>query len=72
MNITIVSQGYRYDGGGWRIEVVAEQAGTRYEITTTPTGSLTFSSGINLDELAELIVAAKAHTTANGINWAND
>jgi hypothetical protein len=35
-------------------------------------GGLEYSSGINLDNLAALIVAAKAHAEANGINWSGN
>lgn len=35
-------------------------------------GQWLYSSGTNLDTLAELIVAAKAHALANGINWSNN
>jgi hypothetical protein len=31
-----------------------------------------YASGINLDNLAALIVAAKAHAVANGIDWVNN
>ena len=32
-------------------------------------GGWDYSSGVNLDHLATLIVAAKEHAVANGINW---
>jgi hypothetical protein len=32
-------------------------------------GGLVYQSGVNLDNLANLIVEAKAHAIANGITW---
>jgi len=32
-------------------------------------GGLVYQSGINLDNLAKLIVEAKAHAIENGITW---
>jgi hypothetical protein len=50
--------------GDWRLSV----GEGRFEIQPQ-VGGLEYSSGVNLDNLAALIVAAKAHATANGINW---
>lgn len=50
--------------GDWRL-VVGEG---RFEIQPQ-VGGLEYSSGVNLDNLAALIVAAKAHAVANGISW---
>lgn len=41
----------------------------RFEIEPIATGRLEYSSGINLDNLAALIVAAKADAVARGISW---
>jgi hypothetical protein len=35
-------------------------------------GGWEYSSGVNLDNLAALIVAAKAHAVAHGINWSGN
>lgn len=35
-------------------------------------GQFEYSSGVNLDNLAALIVDAKAHAQANGINWSGN
>lgn len=53
--------------GDWRISV----GGGSFEILPQ-VGGWEYSSGINLDNLAALIVEAKAHAIANGINWSNN
>lgn len=53
--------------GDWRIRV----AEGRFEILPQ-VGVWDYTSGHNLDHLAALIVAAKAHATANGINWSGN
>jgi hypothetical protein len=53
--------------GDWRIVVGGGQFDMQPQI-----GGWEYSSGTNLDNLAELIVAAKAHATANGINWSGN
>jgi hypothetical protein len=58
---------YIADTGDWRI-VVANGA---FDIQPQ-VGGYEYSSGTNLDNLAALIVAAKAHATANGINWSGN
>lgn len=35
-------------------------------------GGWEYESGLNLDNLATLIVDAKAHAVANGINWSGN
>jgi hypothetical protein len=55
---------YIANTGDWRI--VAGLG--RFEIQPQ-VGGLEYASGTNLDNLAALIVAAKAHAVANGINW---
>lgn len=55
---------YVSDGGDWRLHVSAG----RFEILPQ-VGGWEYGSGINLDNLAALIVAAKAHAVANGIGW---
>lgn len=50
--------------GDWRIS--AENG--RF-IIMPQVGQLEYSSGANLDNLAALIIAAKAHAVANGIAW---
>lgn len=53
--------------GDWRVSV----GGGSFEILPQ-VGGWEYSSGINLDNLAALIVDAKAHAEANGINWSNN
>jgi hypothetical protein len=50
--------------GDWRVAV----SNGHFEILPQ-VGSWEYASGTNLDNLAALIVAAKAHAVANGINW---
>lgn len=59
---------YTADSHDWRI---VYDNGT-FEIIPIATGSLVYSSGCNLDNLATLIVAAKAHAIENGINWSGN
>ena len=56
---------YEARSGDWRI-VVGED---RFFIVPIATGGLEYASGANLDNLASLIVAAKADAGARGINW---
>jgi hypothetical protein len=55
---------YIADTGDWRVVVGAG----RFEIQPQ-VGGYEYSSGTNLDNLAALVVAAKAHAVASGINW---
>ena len=50
--------------GDWRLEIEDGRFGILPQV-----GAWDYSSGINLDSLAALIVAAKAHAVSNGINW---
>jgi hypothetical protein len=58
---------YVADTGDWRLLV-----GNGVFDIQPQVGGYEYSSGINLDNLAALIVAAKAHATANDINWGNN
>jgi hypothetical protein len=55
---------YVANSGDWRLRV----GGGSFEIQPQ-VGGLEYASGLNLDNLAALIVSAKAHAVANGINW---
>jgi hypothetical protein len=55
---------YIADSGDWRL-VIGE---SRFEIAPQ-VGGFEYSSGVNLDNLAALIVEAKADALARGINW---
>jgi hypothetical protein len=55
---------YIADSGDWRLSVALN----RFEIQPQ-VGEYEYQSGINLDNLAILIVSAKAHAIANNINW---
>lgn len=59
---------YIASSGDWRLEV-SESEG----FTIQPqVGAWEYASGINLDNLASLIVAAKADALARGINWSGN
>lgn len=63
--ITAIGQvTYIASTGDWRIVV----GNGTFEIQPQ-VGGLEYSSGINLDNLAALIVEAKADAVARGINW---
>jgi hypothetical protein len=55
---------YVADSGDWRLRV----GGGAFEIQPQ-VGGLEYASGVNLDNLAALIVNAKAHAVEHGINW---
>lgn len=55
---------YLSDSGDWGLQISDES----FEILPQ-VGGLVYQSGINLDNLANLIVEAKAHAIANGITW---
>jgi hypothetical protein len=55
---------YLSDGGDWALRVSNEN----FEILPQ-TGGLIYQSGVNLDNLANLIIEAKAHAIQNGITW---
>jgi len=57
---------YISDVGDWRLDI----GDGRFDILPQ-VGTFNYSSGTNLDSLAALIVAAKAHAIANDINWEN-
>jgi hypothetical protein len=67
MDVIGTEQEYTYiaSTGDWRIRV---SASGEFEVLPQ-VGQYLYSSGINLDNLASLIVAAKAHAVAHGINW---
>ena len=69
MQITALPGSFVYiaDTGDWRI-VVGNGA---FDIQPQ-VGGYEYSSGTNLDNLAALIVSAKAHAVANGINWSGN
>jgi hypothetical protein len=56
---------YQSAAGDWRL-VISNDV---FEILPIATGGLEYASGVNLDNLAALIVAAKADAIERGINW---
>jgi len=56
---------YTISSQDWRIEI----DNGRFKIVAIATGGLEYSSGVNLDNLAALIVVAKADAVARGIAW---
>lgn len=59
---------YIADSGEWRLII----ANGYFEIMPSATGGLIYESGTNLDNLATLIVEAKAEAVARGINWGGE
>jgi len=55
---------YLSDTGDWALRV----SNNNYEILPQ-VGGLIYQSGVNLDNLAKLIVEAKVHAIENGIIW---
>ena len=55
---------YISGSGDWGLQISDEH----FEILPQ-IGVLVYQSGINLDNLANLIAEAKAHAIANGITW---
>jgi hypothetical protein len=55
---------YLSDAGDWALMV----SNNNYEILPQ-VGGLIYQSGVNLDNLAKLIVEAKSHAIENGITW---
>ena len=55
---------YLSDGGDWALQISNES----FEILPQ-VGGLVYQSGVNLDNLAQLIVEAKAHAIENEITW---
>jgi hypothetical protein len=58
---------YIAETGDWRLLV----GNGVFEIQPQ-VGGWEYSSGVNLDNLASLIVSAKAHAEANGVNWSGN
>jgi hypothetical protein len=55
---------YLSDGGDWALQVGNES----FEILPQ-VGGLVYQSGVNLDNLANLIIEAKEHAIQNEIIW---
>ncbi len=56
---------YTADGGDWKL--IVRQG--YFEIVSAATGELLFGSGQNLNNLADLILAARDHARSQGIDW---
>jgi len=55
---------YLSDTGDWALRI----SNNDYEILPQ-VGELIYQSGVNLDNLAKLIIEAKTHAIENGIIW---
>jgi hypothetical protein len=55
---------YLSDGGDWALQISNEN----FEILPQA-GGLVYQSGVNLDNLAQLIIDAKEHAIQNEIIW---
>ena len=56
---------YLSDAGDWGLQVSNES----FEILPQSSGGLVYQSGVNLDNLAQLIIEAKEHAIENEIIW---
>jgi hypothetical protein len=56
---------YLSDGGDWGLQISNES----FEILPQSGGGLVYQSGVNLDNLAQLIIEAKEHAIENEIIW---
>ena len=56
---------YLSDGGDWALRVSEDE----FEILPQGGGGLVYQSGVNLDNLAQLIINAKEHAMQNEIIW---
>ena len=56
---------YLSDGGDWALRVSNDE----FEILPQSGNGLVYQSGVNLDNLAQLIVEAKKHAKQNEIIW---
>jgi hypothetical protein len=55
---------YLSDGGDWGLKISNSEKEILPQV-----GGMVYESGVNLDNLAQLIVEAKAHAIQNGIIW---
>jgi hypothetical protein len=72
MQFSQINQGYKYENNGWVIEITDGREGLFFQIKCTLINDYVFNSGINLDELSDLIIFSKNHATSNGLNWSNN
>lgn len=56
---------YLSDGGDWALRVSNDE----FEILPQSGNGLVYQSGVNLDNLANLIIEAKEHAIQNEIIW---
>jgi hypothetical protein len=63
---------YIASSGDWRILVEPNRFVVLQQFGQPVAGEIESSSGQNLTNLAELIIAAQAHATGRGINWQGD
>ena len=64
---------YTASTGDWRLIIEPRGPGDLHlRIEPIATGGLEYSSGANLDHLADLIVAARDDATARGIDWSGN
>jgi len=53
--------------GDWRLDVSQGRIEIQPQV-----GGWEYASGTNVDNLAALIIEARAHAVANGINWSGN
>lgn len=74
MTIEIVSTELRYtaDSLDWRVTLIPYDKPEQFIIIPILTGTLDYSSGVNLDNLAQLLIDARNDAVNNrGLNWNN-
>lgn len=71
MKIEIVDGELRYknDNNNWQVTLRSIDNLQEFEVFPIGTGSLICTSGVMLDNLAELITEAKADALSRGLNW---
>lgn len=72
MKITVSPATVNYEEHGWRVSVSDSRGAMSFSVESINTGGFDFESGTNLDQLAALIVAAKADAVSRGINWSGN
>jgi hypothetical protein len=72
MKITVSPATIKYEEHGWRVSVSENRGALNFAVESINTGGFEFESGTNFDQLAALIVAAKADALSRGINWSGN
>lgn len=73
MTIAVVDGELRYkaDTADWQVTLRPYDQPQEFVIEPIMTGEFTYASGVNLDNLAQLLVDAKADALQRGLDWTN-